>query len=77
MPPGTHLLSDALILSPILSADRSASIPVEFGGLLLLVQAHLITSSLVWTQALTQNLPRHYSLLLVLIDLRYSMEFVV
>ena len=32
MPPGTHLLSDALILSPILSADRSASIPVELGG---------------------------------------------
>ncbi|KAF4616038.1 hypothetical protein D9613_011411 [Agrocybe pediades] len=30
--PGTHLLSDALISSPILSADRSASIPEEFGG---------------------------------------------
>ena len=30
--PGTHLLSDALISSPILSADRSASIPEELGG---------------------------------------------
>ncbi|KAG6836865.1 hypothetical protein H0H93_002108 [Arthromyces matolae] len=32
IPPGTRLLSDALISSPILSADRSASIPAEFGG---------------------------------------------
>ena len=32
MPAGSHLLSDALISSPILSADRSASIPEEFGG---------------------------------------------
>ncbi|KAF8164799.1 hypothetical protein B0H34DRAFT_761593 [Crassisporium funariophilum] len=30
--PGSHLLSDALISSPILSADRSASIPEEMGG---------------------------------------------
>jgi 26S proteasome regulatory subunit N10 len=30
--PGAHLLSDALISSPILSADRSASIPEELGG---------------------------------------------
>ncbi|KDR74362.1 hypothetical protein GALMADRAFT_250234 [Galerina marginata CBS 339.88] len=30
--PGAHLLSDALIASPILSADRSASIPEELGG---------------------------------------------
>jgi 26S proteasome regulatory subunit N10 len=30
--PGTNLLSDALISSPILSADRSASIPEELGG---------------------------------------------
>ena len=30
--PGSHLLSDALISSPILSADRSASIPEELGG---------------------------------------------
>ncbi|CAA7269212.1 unnamed protein product [Cyclocybe aegerita] len=30
--PGSHLLSDALIASPILSADRSASIPEAFGG---------------------------------------------
>ena len=32
MSPGTNLLSDALISSPILSADRSASIPEELGG---------------------------------------------
>jgi 26S proteasome regulatory subunit N10 len=32
VPPGTHLLSDALISSPILSADRSSSIPEELGG---------------------------------------------
>lgn len=32
MPPGAHLLSDVLISSPILSADRSASIPEELGG---------------------------------------------
>ncbi|KAG6874015.1 hypothetical protein C0995_007972 [Termitomyces sp. Mi166 len=32
IPPGTRLLSDALISSPILSDDRSASIPAEFGG---------------------------------------------
>ena len=32
MTPGAHLLSDALISSPILSADRSASIPEELGG---------------------------------------------
>ncbi|KAF8815824.1 hypothetical protein BYT27DRAFT_7192225 [Phlegmacium glaucopus] len=30
--PGLHLLSDALISSPILSGDRSASIPEELGG---------------------------------------------
>lgn len=30
--PGAHLLSDAIISSPILSGDRSASIPEEFGG---------------------------------------------
>ena len=30
--PGANLLSDALISSPILSADRSASIPEELGG---------------------------------------------
>ena len=30
--PGTNLLSDALISSPILSADRSTSIPEELGG---------------------------------------------
>ena len=30
--PGAILLSDALISSPILSADRSASIPEELGG---------------------------------------------
>jgi 26S proteasome regulatory subunit N10 len=30
--PGAMLLSDALISSPILSADRSASIPEELGG---------------------------------------------
>lgn len=30
--PGSQLLSDALISSPILSADRSASIPEELGG---------------------------------------------
>jgi len=29
VPPGAHLLSDALIASPILSADRSSSIPDE------------------------------------------------
>ncbi|KAG6864305.1 hypothetical protein C0991_010715 [Blastosporella zonata] len=32
VPPGTRLLSDALISSPILSEDRNASIPAEFGG---------------------------------------------
>lgn len=32
MSPGAILLSDALISSPILSADRSASIPEELGG---------------------------------------------
>ncbi|KAF9531021.1 hypothetical protein CPB83DRAFT_850040 [Crepidotus variabilis] len=32
VPPGNHLLSDALISSPILSADRSAAIPEELGG---------------------------------------------
>ncbi|KAG5353735.1 26S proteasome non-ATPase regulatory subunit 4 [Termitomyces sp. J132] len=32
IPPGTRLLSDALISSPILSDDRSSSIPAEFGG---------------------------------------------
>lgn len=32
VPPGAHLLSDAIISSPILSGDRSASIPEEFGG---------------------------------------------
>ncbi|KAL1743288.1 hypothetical protein HDZ31DRAFT_41279 [Schizophyllum fasciatum] len=32
IPPGAHLLSDALISSPILSADRSAGIPEELGG---------------------------------------------
>ncbi|KAG6906967.1 hypothetical protein DXG01_011164 [Tephrocybe rancida] len=32
VPPGTRLLSDALISSPILSDDRNASIPAEFGG---------------------------------------------
>ena len=32
MPPGAHLLSDALISSPILSADRSSSIPDELTG---------------------------------------------
>ena len=30
--PGAHLLSDAIISSPILSGERSASIPEEFGG---------------------------------------------
>ncbi|KAF8952309.1 hypothetical protein BDZ97DRAFT_1638413, partial [Flammula alnicola] len=30
--PGPHLFSDMLISSPILSADRSASIPEELGG---------------------------------------------
>ena len=30
--PGAILLSDALISSPILSVDRSASIPEELGG---------------------------------------------
>ena len=30
--PGSHLLSDAMISSPILSADRSASIPEALGG---------------------------------------------
>ncbi|KAF8960248.1 hypothetical protein BDZ97DRAFT_1834674, partial [Flammula alnicola] len=32
VPPGPHLLSDMLISSPILSADRSVSIPEELGG---------------------------------------------
>jgi 26S proteasome regulatory subunit N10 len=32
VPSGPNLLSDALISSPILSADRSASIPEELGG---------------------------------------------
>ena len=32
MSPGANLLSDALISSPILSADRSSSIPEELGG---------------------------------------------
>lgn len=32
VPTGAHLLSDAIISSPILSGDRSASIPEEFGG---------------------------------------------
>ncbi|KAF8239443.1 hypothetical protein L208DRAFT_1385873 [Tricholoma matsutake] len=32
VPPGAHLLSDALISSPILSADRSSSIPDELTG---------------------------------------------
>jgi len=32
VPPGAHLLSDALISSPILSGDRSSSIPAELGG---------------------------------------------
>ncbi|TRM56638.1 hypothetical protein BD626DRAFT_518786 [Schizophyllum amplum] len=32
IPAGAHLLSDALISSPILSADRSAGIPEELGG---------------------------------------------
>jgi hypothetical protein len=31
-PPGAHLLSDSIIASPILSADRSASIPEALGG---------------------------------------------
>jgi len=31
-PPGSHLLSDSVISSPILSADRSASIPEALGG---------------------------------------------
>lgn len=30
--PGPHLLSDILISSPILSADRSSSIPEALGG---------------------------------------------
>lgn len=30
--PGAHLLSDALISSPILSADRAGAIPAELGG---------------------------------------------
>jgi 26S proteasome regulatory subunit N10 len=32
VPPSSHLLSDAVISSPILSADRSASIPEALGG---------------------------------------------
>ncbi|KAL0949844.1 hypothetical protein HGRIS_009878 [Hohenbuehelia grisea] len=32
VPPGPNLLSDALISSPILSADRTSSIPAELGG---------------------------------------------
>ncbi|KIK68844.1 hypothetical protein GYMLUDRAFT_34835 [Collybiopsis luxurians FD-317 M1] len=32
VPPGPRLISDALISSPILSDDRSASIPAELGG---------------------------------------------
>ncbi|KAF8876260.1 hypothetical protein BD779DRAFT_1449600 [Infundibulicybe gibba] len=32
IPPGPHLLSDSLITSAVLSADRSNSIPVELGG---------------------------------------------
>jgi 26S proteasome regulatory subunit N10 len=32
VPPGPYLLSDALISSPILSADRSSSIPEALGG---------------------------------------------
>jgi len=32
VPPGPRLLSEALISSPILSGDRSASIPEELGG---------------------------------------------
>lgn len=32
VPPGPRLISDALISSPILSDDRSASIPTELGG---------------------------------------------
>ncbi|THV04540.1 hypothetical protein K435DRAFT_746713 [Dendrothele bispora CBS 962.96] len=32
VPPGPALISDALISSPILSEDRSASIPAELGG---------------------------------------------
>ncbi|KAG5645796.1 hypothetical protein DXG03_005333 [Asterophora parasitica] len=32
VPPGSVLLSDALISSPILSGDRSSSIPTELGG---------------------------------------------
>ncbi|KAG6878439.1 hypothetical protein C0992_008158 [Termitomyces sp. T32_za158] len=32
IPPSTRLLSDVLISSPILSEDRSSSIPAEFGG---------------------------------------------
>lgn len=32
VPPGAHLLSDALISSPILAADRSAGIPDELVG---------------------------------------------
>ena len=32
IPPGSHLLSDALISSPILSGDRAGAIPEELGG---------------------------------------------
>jgi len=32
VPPGRLLLSDVLISSPILSEDRSSSIPAELGG---------------------------------------------
>lgn len=32
IPPGPRLISDVLISSPILSDDRSASIPTELGG---------------------------------------------
>ncbi|KAK7017996.1 proteasome regulatory particle base subunit rpn10 [Paramarasmius palmivorus] len=32
VPPGSALISDVLITSPILSEDRSASIPAELGG---------------------------------------------
>jgi 26S proteasome regulatory subunit N10 len=32
IPPGPNLISDSLISSPILSEDRSASIPAELGG---------------------------------------------
>ncbi|EEB95017.1 hypothetical protein MPER_06079, partial [Moniliophthora perniciosa FA553] len=32
VPPGPNLISDVLITSPVLSEDRSASIPAELGG---------------------------------------------